>query len=99
MRASVPNAMAEMEPEDEHDWFLVLVVGINIRKDIKFYHPKCRLPLTGAGALHEVAVVLLAGQIDGAEGDGRDAAAHLRAHPHVVLRPDLEVVVRVIHLA
>ena len=86
MRASVPNAMAEMEPEDELDWYLVLVVDINIR-----------LPLTGAGALHEVVVVLLAGQVDGAEGDGRDAAAHLRAHPHVVLRPDLKVVVRVVH--
>ena len=86
MRASVPNAMAEMEPEDELDWYLVLVVDINIR-----------LPLTGAGALHEVAVVLLAGLVDGAEGDGRDAAAHLRAHPHVVLRPDLKVVVRVVH--
>ena len=89
----MPNAMAEMEPEGELDWYLVLVVDINIREDTKFYDPKCRLPLTGAGALHEVAVVLLAGQVDGAKGDGRDAAAHLRAHSHVVLRPDLEVVV------
>ena len=55
------------------------------------------LLLTRARALHEVAVVLLPRQIDGPEGDGRDAAAHLRAHPHVVLGSDLKVVVRVIH--
>ena len=53
--------------------------------------------LTGAGALHEVAVVLLPRQIDGSEGDGCDAAAHLRADPHVVLGSNLKVVVRVIH--
>ena len=53
--------------------------------------------LTCTRTLHEVAVVLLARQIDGSEGDHCDAAAHLRAHFHVVLRSDLKVVVRVIH--